>query len=66
VYFTKDIQKNLRINEESFTQEELKQLEFFYPREAILDPKNSKSFFIKLPTKIARFIILDDYTVKFV
>lgn len=41
-------------------------MEYFYPREAMLDPNNPKSFFLKLPTKIARFVILEDFSVKFV
>lgn len=50
----------------SFTAEELEQLEQFYPRDAVLDPYNSNIFYVKLPTRIARFAIMDNKKVKFV
>lgn len=58
--------KSISITENSFTEEELVSLEQFYPREVILDPINSNIFYVKLPTRIARFAILENGEPKFI
>ena len=42
------------------------EVEYFYPREVYIDRTNSKIFYVKLPTKIAKFHILDNHEVEYV
>lgn len=53
------------ISEEMFTAEQLVEVEYFYPREVYIDRSNPKIFYMKLPTKIAKFHILDDHNVEY-
>lgn len=53
------------ISEEIFTADQLAELEYFYPREVYIDRSNPKIFYVKLPTKIAKFHILDNHGVEY-
>jgi hypothetical protein len=56
--YWEDIPKTTSLTDASFDEQELKELEYFYPRDVVLDPFNPNIFYIKLPTRVARFAIL--------
>jgi hypothetical protein len=67
VYWEKDSPPfSTVLDQSSFSPQELEELEYFYPRDVVLDPTNPNFFFVKLPTRIARFAVLPNQQVKFV
>ena len=67
VYFEDDAFPTTTVLSDTyFNEAELEKLEYFYPREAVLDPNNPNIFYVKLPTRVARFSVLSNKEVKFI
>lgn len=54
------------ITETNFNADQLAEVEYFYPRQISIDRTNPNIIYVKLPTKIAKFHILDNHQVEYV
>ena len=53
------------ITDSFFTEEQLEEVEYFYPRSVYLPSTKSRLFYVQLPTKVAEFAVLNNHKLEY-